>query len=103
MSDTVSAKPKSRLIEDAGKLVTSYPTFPLTVDCVIFGFEENELKVLLIRSDLKDFEGKWSLLGDIIREDEELDEAAYRVLLQRTGMTDVFLQQVKTFGNPFRH
>lgn len=105
-SDVISPvrKPKSRkLIADAKLLVQSYPAVPITVDCVIFGFEENELKVLLIRSDLKYFEGKWSLLGDVVNENEELDEAAYRVLLQRTGMSDVFLQQVKAFGNPGRH
>lgn len=105
MNDPVmlTSKPKLNLIQDAEGLVSSYPAFPVTVDCVIFGFEENELKVLLIRSDLEAFKGKWSLLGNIINEDEELDDAAYRVLLQRTGMSDVFLQQVKTFGNPSRH
>lgn len=96
-------KPKPVLISDAKGLVESYPSVPITIDCVIFGFEENELRVLLIRSDLKCYTGKWSLLGDIVGETEELDEAAYRVLQQRTGMTDVFLQQVKTFGSPNRH
>lgn len=48
----------------------------ISVDCVIFGFDENELKVLLIKSDLKDFEGRWSLLGDLIDSKETLDEAA---------------------------
>ena len=91
------------LIADPTRLVASYPAFPITVDCVIFGFEENELKVLLIRSDLAYFEGKWSLLGDVLRETEELDDAAYRILQQRTGMTNVFLEQVKTFGSPGRH
>jgi 8-oxo-dGTP diphosphatase len=91
------------LIPDPERLVDSYPSFPITVDCVIFGFEENELKVLLIRSDLQFFEGKWSLLGDIVRETEELEHAAYRVLQQRTGMNNVFLEQVKTFGSPQRH
>lgn len=91
------------LINDAKALVASYPAVPITVDCVIFGFEDNELKVLLIRSDLQYFEGKWSLLGDILRETEDLEEAAYRILLERTGMNDVFLEQVKAFGSPDRH
>lgn len=103
MDYDVALKPKVRLINDARALVESYPTVPITVDCVIFGFEENELKVLLIRSDLKHFEGKWSLLGDIVKETEKLDDAAYRILQQRTGMTDVFLGQVKAFGHPQRH
>lgn len=75
----------------------------LSVDCVIFGFDENKLKVLLIRSDLKKYEGKWSLLGDLISPGEGLDEAAYRILKQRTGMTDVYLEQVHTFGEVNRH
>src|ERR1700759_4528821 len=70
----------------------------ISVDCVIFGFDENELKVLLIKSDLKNFDGKWSLLGDLIGSKETLDAAAYRVLRERTGMDDVYLEQVRSFG-----
>ena len=81
-----------------------YPKLAVTVDCVIFGFDENELKVLLIRSDLEMFKGKWSLLGDFAFDNEEdLDSAAYRILKERTGMDDVYLEQVKTFGQPTRH
>src|SRR3978361_484522 len=102
-TSTLLRKRQGTLITDPKALVCSYPSVPITVDCVIFGFDENELKVLLIRSDLKYFEGKWSLLGDILRETEELEQAAYRILLQRTGMNDVFLEQVKAFGSPDRH
>jgi 8-oxo-dGTP diphosphatase len=73
------------------------------VDCVIFGFEKKELKVLLIKSDLEEFADKWSLLGDLINPDEDLDSAPYRVLKQRTGLDDVFLQQVGSFGDINRH
>lgn len=75
----------------------------LSVDCVIFGFDENKLKVLLIRSDLKKFSGKWSLLGDLVNPNEDIDEAAYRILKQRTGLSDVYLEQVHTFGHVNRH
>ncbi len=105
-SDTIVSPASKRpigLISDPESLVKSYPAVPITIDCVIFGFEENELKVLLIRSDLECFESKWSLLGDIVGETEQLDEAADRVLQQRTGMNDVFMEQVKAFGNPNRH
>jgi 8-oxo-dGTP diphosphatase len=91
------------LIKDAVDLVASYPKVALTVDCVIFGFEDNKLKVLLIRSDLEMYKGQWSLLGDVVLETEELDEAAYRVLKMRTGMTDVYLDQVRSFSSPDRH
>ena len=52
----------------------------LSVDCVIFGFDENKLKVLLIRSDLSKYKGRWSLLGDLIDVSEDVDAAAYRIL-----------------------
>ena len=94
---------KSGLIKDVKKLVESYPRVPITVDCVIFGFDENELRVLLIRSDIEMFRDKWSLLGDFAADNEMLDDAAYRVLHERTGMDDVYLEQVKTFSRPNRH
>ncbi|MGC8750342.1 NUDIX hydrolase [Hydrotalea sp.] len=91
------------LITDVKALVNSYPRVPITVDCVIFGFDGEELKVLLIRSDLEMYKGKWSLLGDFAEDNEELDDAAYRVLKTRTGMTNVYLDQVRTFSKPSRH
>lgn len=75
----------------------------VSVDCVIFGFDENKLKVLLIRSDLKKYRGRWSLLGDLIKPSEDLDQSAYRILKERTGLTNVFLEQVHSFGNVGRH
>jgi 8-oxo-dGTP diphosphatase len=98
-----NAAKTSSLISNPEGLVAGYPKVALTVDCVIFGFEDNKLQVLLIRSDLEVYKGKWSLLGDFARETETLDEAAYRVLLERTGMSDVFLDQVHTFSRPDRH
>ena len=83
--------------------VESSNKIALSVDCVIFGFDENKLKVLLIRSDLKKYLGKWSLLGDLVRPGEDLDAAAYRILKQRTGLSDVYLEQVHTFGSVNRH
>ena len=90
-------------LKNGVELVSNYPKMPITVDCVIFGFDDKELKVLLIRSDLKKYQGLWSLLGDVVQESEEIDAAAYRVLEQRTGMSDVYLDQVKTFSHPKRH
>src|SRR6185312_15198905 len=75
----------------------------LSVDCVIFGFDDNELKVLLIKSDFEKYENRWSLLGDLVNDHEDLDEAAYRILRARTGMEDVYLEQVKGFGKVGRH
>lgn len=83
--------------------VQSINRVALSVDCVIFGFDENKLKVLLIRSDLKKFQSKWSLLGDLVKPEEDLDTSAYRILKQRTGLNDVYLEQVSTFGKVNRH
>lgn len=77
--------------------------FALSVDCVILGYDEGVLKVLLIESDLPTYKGQWSLLGDLLRPEEDLDSASYRVLRERTGLTDMFLEQVKTFGAVDRH
>lgn len=80
-----------------------YFRIALSVDCVIFGFEDNELKVLVIKCNLKEFRGKWSLLGDLVKPDEDIDAASYRILKERTGLNDVYLEQVQTFGKPKRH
>lgn len=80
-----------------------YFNIAVSVDCVILGYENRELKVLLIKSDLEEFNGLHSLLGDLVRPDEDLDAASYRVLNDRTGLEDVFLEQVQTFGNTNRH
>ena len=77
--------------------------FAVSVDCVIFGYENDMLKVLLIKSDLPEFRNKWSLLGDLVHPNEDLDAASYRVLQERTGLDDVFLEQVHTFGQLNRH
>jgi 8-oxo-dGTP diphosphatase len=75
-----------------------YPRAALTVDCVVFGFDEAELKVLLIRRGLAPYKGKWAMPGGFVRVDETVDEAARRELLEETGLKDVFLEQLYTFG-----
>jgi 8-oxo-dGTP diphosphatase len=75
----------------------------VSVDCVIFGYDKKELKVLLIKSDLEEFRKLYSLLGDLVRPDEDIESASYRVLKNRTGMDDVFLEQVQAFGSISRH
>jgi 8-oxo-dGTP diphosphatase len=80
-----------------------YFNIAISVDCVIFCYDNKELKVLLIKSDLAEFSGLYSLLGDLVRPDEDLDSASYRILQERTGMEDVYLEQVHTFGSIDRH
>jgi 8-oxo-dGTP diphosphatase len=80
-----------------------YFNIAISVDCVIFAYDNKELKILLIKSDLEEFSGLYSLLGDLVRVDEDLDAASYRILRERTGMEDVYLEQVHTFGSTNRH
>ncbi|MFO1458284.1 MAG: NUDIX domain-containing protein [Verrucomicrobiota bacterium] len=79
-----------------------YPRPALTVDCVVFGFDEGDLKVLLIQRDLEPFAGRWALPGGFVRVEESLEDAARRELAEETGLRGVFLEQLYTFGRPDR-
>jgi len=75
-----------------------YPRPALTVDIVLFGFDEGDLKVLLIQRDLPPFEEQWALPGGFVRIGETLEAAALRELAEETGVQRVFLEQLYTFG-----
>ena len=80
-----------------------YPRPSVTVDCVIFGFDDSQqLKVLLIQRKLEPFRSEWALPGGFVNMDETLEEAALRELEEETGVSDVFIEQLFTFGNPGR-
>lgn len=65
---------------------------------MVFGLDVEELKVLLIQRALEPFEGKWALPGGFVRLDETLEEAARRELAEETGLRNIFLEQLYTFG-----
>ena len=71
----------------------------ISIDCVIFGFHDNQLKVLLLQ--WRDTP-KWCLPGGFIFRDEHIDDAAHRILQSRTGLENIYLKQFKTFGDPSR-
>lgn len=75
-----------------------YPRPALTVDCVVFGLDDSDLKVLLIRRGLEPFLGKWALPGGFVRLYETLEAAALRELSEETGLARVYLEQLYTFG-----
>lgn len=75
----------------------------LSVDCVILGYDENSLKVLLVECNTPPFSGMFSLLGELVEPNETLDEAAHRVLGIWTGQESLYLEEVKTFSNIKRH
>lgn len=74
----------------------------VTVDLVIFALRDSELQVVLIRRGLPPFVGSWALPGGFVRDGESLEEAARRELQEETGVRDVYLEQLYTFGDPER-
>lgn len=76
-----------------------FPRPALTVDCVVFGLDDENLKVLLIQRDLEPHQGEWSLPGGFVHMDEDLEQAALRELSEETGLQKVFLEQLFTFGS----
>lgn len=81
----------------------SYFKSAFTVDNVIFGFEEGSLQVLLIKRNIEPALGEWALPGNFVEPNEALDDACGRVLEQLTGVRNVYLEQVRTFGKVDRH
>lgn len=72
--------------------------FYLSVDIIVFGFEEGNLKILLGKRQMDPGRGEWSLYGGFVNEDEDLEEAANRTILELTGMTKLYMRQVGAFG-----
>ncbi len=80
-----------------------YPRPSVTVDCIIFGFDvKSALKVLLIQRGREPFKDKWALPGGFVDMEETLEEAALRELEEETGLRDIFIEQLYTFGEPGR-
>lgn len=78
------------------------PKYLVSVDCVIFGYEDGELKVLLCPRMVEPSYGAWSLMGGFVMPDESMDQAASRVLKNTVGLENIYLEQVRTFSEPGR-
>ncbi|HVU58782.1 MAG TPA: NUDIX domain-containing protein [Puia sp.] len=72
------------------------------VDCIIFGFDGADIKLLLVQRGLKPEKGKWSLMGGFLQPQESLDQAADRILKKLTGLEGVYMEQLQTFSDPLR-
>jgi hypothetical protein len=85
-------------------LYSDYDRHYLAVDCIIFGYDilEKELKLLLIKRSFEPSLGQWSLAGGFIQADESLDDAACRVLCSLTGLSDLYMEQLYTYGDTNR-
>ncbi len=82
-----------------GEFYSSHDRFPVSVDCIIFSLHDGELSVLLAPRKFEPALGVPSLMGGFVRADETIDEAAERVLLELTGLNNVYMEQVGAFGS----
>ena len=73
---------------------SSNPTFYVGIDCIIFGFNEGELNLLLLKRNFQPAMGEWSLMVGFVQQDESVDNAAKRVLAELTGLENVYMEQV---------
>ncbi|MFT5762702.1 MAG: 8-oxo-dGTP diphosphatase [Saprospiraceae bacterium] len=71
----------------------------VAVDCIIFGFQNGVLKLLLLKRKVEPLKGQWSLIGSFVKPNESLDDAAKRILKESTGLEDVFMEQLYCFGD----
>ncbi len=74
----------------------------VAIDSIIFGFDDGKLKLLLIKRNFPPCKGQWSLMGGFVGEKESLDKAAYRILEELTGLKEVYLEQLYTYGDIHR-
>ena len=77
--------------------------FGLSVDCVVFGYQEGQVRVLLIERNADPYKDSWALPGDLVSPNEDLEFAANSVLNKLTGLKDIFMEQFYTFGSVDRH
>lgn len=77
---------------------SEHEQYYVALDCIIFGFDRETLKLLLIKRNFEPKKGEWSLMGGFLGPDESLDEAASRILYNLTGLKDIYLEQLKGFG-----
>ena len=74
-----------------------------SIDCVLFGFDGKELKILLIERNEEPFKDWWALPGNIVGQAESLDQSAERILYELTGLSGIYMEQYYAFGDPGRH
>jgi len=71
----------------------------VATDCIVFGFDEGVLKLLVFKRRIEPFQGEWSLIGSFVNEEESVTDSARRVLFQFTGLENVFLKELKVYGD----
>lgn len=83
---------------DMSQVYTGQEKILVAVDCIVFGFDSNEIKLLLFKRKVAPLKGEWSLIGSFIDNNLSLEESAEKVLYNSTGLKDVFLEELKTYS-----
>lgn len=86
-------------METKGKYTYDYPRAALTTDCVIFGYDNTKLSILLIQRGIEPYKGKWALPGGFVHIEETTEEGAKRELKEETGLENIFIEQLYTFSD----
>ena len=85
------------------KGLNEFFSYSFSLDCLIFGYSEGKINVLLIKRDMDPYKGQWAIPGDLIKPEEDLPNAAKRILFDLTSLKNIELHQSQTFGKPDRH
>ncbi len=78
---------------------SEHPKFYVALDCIIFGFDKGELKLLIHKRRFEPAKGQWSLFGGFLSEDESTEDAANRILQELTGLESIFMEEIQTYGS----
>jgi 8-oxo-dGTP diphosphatase len=85
------------------KELKRYFSFAVSIDCVVFGFDGGELKVLLIERSEDPYKGMWALPGNLVSPEKDLNSSVNQVLFELTGLSNLYFEQIETFGEVNRH
>lgn len=83
--------------------LSKFFSYSFSLDCLIFGFQDGKINLLLVKRESEPFKDQWAIPGDLIYPDEDLPIAASRILKDLTAIEGIDLHQAQTFGNPARH
>ena len=87
---------------EENKYCYKYPHPAVTTDCVIFGFDGHDIKILLVERGIDPYKGKWALPGGFLKPDESAEQGALRELLEETGLPSAYMEQFHTYSTPDR-
>ncbi len=96
-------KPSTYFFTEESSSLNEFLSFGLSLDCVVFGYHEGEVQVLLVERSVEPYKGSWALVGDLVHPESDLASSANRILENLTGLSGIFMEQFHTFDAVDRH